>query len=173
MQGVGRATKNLNRRGGELNDTTQGLLRGHVIDNKGVRRFIQLSCLIVPGLGRHLFSVKQAARNGVISVFDVTKPRLETRKHTIPLQELGHHLYSFSLDLAGGGNGPELAVQAAANVNLWHRRLGHLNCKSLNLPKILESNRVSFDWPVTDCNVCAMGTSDQLAHPKTADQKVI
>ena len=34
------------------------------------------------------------------------------------LQELGHDLYSFSLDLARGGNEPELAMQAAANANL-------------------------------------------------------
>ena len=47
--------------GWELNGTAQGVLRGHVIDGKGVRRIIQLSCLIVPGLGRSLFSVKQAA----------------------------------------------------------------------------------------------------------------
>ena len=96
--------------GGELNGTAQGVLRGHVIDDKGVRRLIQLSCLIVPGLVGNLFSVKQAARNGVVSVFDMTNPRLETYNHTFPLQELGHHLHSFSLDLAGGGNGPELAM---------------------------------------------------------------
>ena len=85
----------------------------------------------MPGLGRNLFSVKQAARNGVVSIFDMTNPRLGTHNHTFPLQELGHDLYSFSLDFTGGGNGPELAMQAAANANLWHRRLGHLNRKSL------------------------------------------
>ena len=104
--------------GGGLNGTAQGVLRGHVIDGKGVRRLIQLSCLIVPGLGRNLFSVKQTARNGVVSIFDVTNPRLEAHNHTFPLQELGHDIYYFSLDLAGGGNGPELAMQAAANANL-------------------------------------------------------
>ena len=39
---------------GELNGIAQGVLRGHVIDNKGVRRLIQLSCLIVPSLGRNI-----------------------------------------------------------------------------------------------------------------------
>ena len=77
--------------------------------------------MIVPGLGRNLFYVKQTASNGVVSVFDMTDLRLERHNHTFPLQELGHDLYSFSLDLAGGGNGPELAMQAAAKANLWHR----------------------------------------------------
>ena len=58
------------------NGTAQGALRGHVIDGKRGRRLIQLSCLIVPGLGRNLFSVKQAARNGVVSIFDMTNPKL-------------------------------------------------------------------------------------------------
>ena len=98
--------------GGGLNGTAQGVLRGHVIDDKGVRRLFRLSCLIVPGLGRNLFSVKQAARYDVMSIFDMTNPRLETYIHTFPLQELGHDIYSFSLDLVGGGNGPELAMQA-------------------------------------------------------------
>ena len=109
------------------------MLRGHVIDDKGVRRLIQLSCPIVPGLGRNLLSVKQAARNGVLSIFEMTNPRLETHNHTFPFQALGHHLYYFSLDLVGGGNRPELAMQAVANADLRHRRLGHLNRKGLSL----------------------------------------
>ena len=75
--------------GGESNGTAQGALRGHVIGDKGVRRLIQLSCLIVPGLGRNLFSVKQAARNGVVSILDMTNRKLGTHKHTFPLQDLG------------------------------------------------------------------------------------
>ena len=76
--------------GGELKSTAQGVLQGHVMDDKGVRRLIQLSCLIVPGLGRNLFSVKQAARNGVVSISDMTNLRLEMHNHIFPLQELGH-----------------------------------------------------------------------------------
>ena len=120
-----------------MNGTAHGVLRDQVIDDKGVQRFIKLSCLIVPGLGRNLFSAKQAARNGVVSIFDITNPRLETHSHMFPLQELGHDLYSFSLDLAGGGNGPALAMQAARNANLWRRRLRHLNRTSLNHLKTL------------------------------------
>ncbi|CAN0549652.1 unnamed protein product, partial [Laminaria digitata] len=158
--------------GRELKGTAQGVLRGHVIDDKGVRRLIQLSCLVVPGIGRNLFSVKQAARNGVVSIFDTTNPRLGTHNLIFPLQELGHDLYSFSLDLTGGGNGPGLAMQAATNANLWHRRLGHLNRKSSNLLKNLDNNGLSFDEPVPAWGVCAVGKSHQLAHPKTADHKV-
>ena len=67
---------------------------------------------------------------------------------------------------------PELAMQAAENANLWHRRLGDLNCKSLSLQKKLDNKEVIFDGPVPDCDVSAVAKSHQLAHPKTADHKV-
>ena len=103
-----------------MNGIVQRVLRGHVIDDRRLRRLVQLSCLIVPGLGRNLFSVKQAARTGVVSIFDMNNPRLEAKKLTFLLQALGRNL-SFSLDLTHAGNGPEPAMQAAANANLWHR----------------------------------------------------
>ena len=63
-------------------------------------------------------------------------------------------------------------MQAAANANLWRRRLGHLNRKSLSLLKKLDNNGVSFGGPVPDCYVCTVGKSHELAHPKTPDHKV-
>ena len=43
--------------GHQLEETGQGLLPGHIIDAQGVQRLIQILVLIVPGLGRNLFSV--------------------------------------------------------------------------------------------------------------------
>ena len=137
-----------------------------------MQRLIQISVLIVPGLGRNLFSVKQASRNGVVSIFDKYNPRLEANNFTLPLQELENDLYFVSLDLVSGSSAPELAMQAAATATLWHRRMGHLNRKSLNLLKKVDNNGVSFDGTVPDCDICAVGESRQQAHPKTVDQHV-
>ena len=63
-------------------------------------------------------------------------------------------------------------MQAAATATLWHRRMGHLNRKSLDLLKKVNNNEASFDGTVLDCVVCAVGKSRQRAHPKTADQHV-
>ena len=123
----------------------------------------------MPGLGSNLFSVKQAGRNSVVSIFDMTNPRLETHNHTFPL---GHTIYYFSLDIAGGGNGPELVMQAVANTNLWHWRPGHLNCKSLRLLDSFDNNGVSFDGPVPDCDACVGVQGHQRPHPNTANHKV-
>ena len=158
--------------GGDLDGIAQGVLRGHVIGDKIVQRVIQLWCLIVPGLRHNLFPVKKATHDGVLSIFDMNNARLEENKLTFPLQAVENDLYSSSLDLTRGGNGSELAMQAAANANLWHRRLEHLNRMSLDLLTNLDNNGVSFEGPVQDCDECAVGTSQQLAHSKTADHKV-
>ena len=67
----------------ELNGIAQGVLRGHAIDDQRVRRSTQFSCPTVPGLGRNLSSVKQAARNGVVSIFHMNKDlrRTNSRFH--------------------------------------------------------------------------------------------
>ncbi|CAM9377991.1 unnamed protein product, partial [Sphacelaria rigidula] len=80
--------------------------------------------------------------------------------------------YFFSLELSSGNDASGLAMQAADTATLWHRRMGHLNSNSLNLLKNLESNGVDFGGAVLDCDICAVGKSHQLAHPKTAKNKV-
>ena len=63
-------------------------------------------------------------------------------------------------------------MQAAANANLWHRRPRHLNRRSLSLLTNLDNNGLSFDGPVPDCDVCAVGKSHRLAHLKTINHTV-
>ncbi|CAM9927547.1 unnamed protein product, partial [Sphacelaria rigidula] len=158
--------------GHHLAGVGKGLLRGHIQDGEGVKRLVQISCLVVPGLGRNLFSVKQATQDGVVSIFDMNNPRLETNNLTVPLQELESDLYFFSLELSNGNDASGLALQAVDAAMLWHRRMGHLNSNSLNLLKNVGSNGVDFGGAVLDCDICAVGRSHQLAHPKTANNKV-
>ena len=65
-----------------------------------------------------MFSVKQAARNGVASIFDMDNPRLETKDFILPLQERCNDLYYFTLDPMGANGAPDLAMQAAADATL-------------------------------------------------------
>ena len=152
--------------GHQLEGAGQGLLRGHIIDAQGVQRLIQISVLIVPGLKCNLFSVKQASRNGVVFIFDKYNPRLEANNFTFPLQELEIDLYFFLLDLVSGSSAPDLAMQAAATATLWHRWMGHLNRKSLDLLKKVKNNGVSFDGTVPDCDVCARGEKPSTGPPQ-------
>ena len=102
----------------------------------------------------------------------MNNPILETNNFTVPLQGLESDLYFFSLKLNSGNDASALAMQAADAATLWHRRMGHLNSNSLNLLKIVGSNGVEFGGPVSDCDICAIGKTHQLVHPKPVNNKV-
>ena len=73
------------------------------------------------------------------------------------------------LDLSADGYaGKELAINAVANAQVWHRRHGHLNMRNLELMNRNNSNAVAFDGSITDCDVCAVGKSHQQARPRKA-----
>ena len=62
----------------------------------------------------------------------------------------------------------KLAMNAMSNAQLWHRRLGHFNKCNLELMQRRDGNGVAFDGSIDHCDVCAVGKSPQLAHPKKA-----
>ena len=99
---------------------------------------------------------------------------LETGDITVPLRGENDELYSFKLDLSADEYaGKELAMNTVTNAQVWHRRLGHLNRRSLELINRKSCNGVEFDVSFADCDVCAVGKSHQLAHPKKANHAAI
>ena len=91
--------------------------------------------------------------------------------HHYPTPFRGNELYSFVLDLSTDGYGAtELALNAVANAQLWHRRLGHLSKRALELMQRRDGHGITFDGSLADCDVCAMGKGRQLAHPKGQKQ---
>ena len=118
--------------GSLLEGTSEGLLQGLVTDEYGNSHLVRVDIMIVSGIGSNLYSVKAAASKGIASIFDMENPRLEGHGITIPLRIGDNNLYSFVLDLSADGYGAtELAMNAVANAELWHRRLGHLNKRTL------------------------------------------
>ena len=96
-----------------LVDTAEGVLQSYITDNCGEPHLVGIAIVIVPGIGRNLFSVKTAARTGIVSIFDVNNPRLEAAEITVPLRGEDNSLYSFKLDLSVDGYaGKELVMNA-------------------------------------------------------------
>ena len=123
----------------------------------------------MPSIGRNLFFVKSATKGGVVSLFDFNSPRLELSGIIVPLCAEDDDLYSLVFDLyVDSHGGKELPMNAMTNAQLWHRRLEHLNKRSLELVQRHEGNGVAFDGSIDHCDVCAVGKSHQLAHPKKA-----
>ena len=155
--------------GALLDGTREEILQGVITDNYGNGHFVRIQILAVPTIRRSLFSVKTATRNGIVSIFDRENPRLEAFGVTLSLRGEQDDLYSFVLDLSAGVYGAtELTMKVVSNAQLWHRRLGHLNRRILELMQRRDGNNITFDGTIADCDVCAVGKGQQLAHPKKA-----
>ena len=99
-----------------------------------------------------------AAKKGIATIFDYKNPRLEGFNVTVPLRSESGDLYSFVLDLSADRYGAkELAMNAVANAQVWHRRLGHLRAQSLDILRKQDGTGIAFEGAVSDCDVCAVG----------------
>ena len=144
--------------GALLDGTGEGIFQGVITHNYGNGHLVRIQILIIPTTGRNLFSVKTATRNGIASIFDRENPRLEAFGVTFPLRGELDDLYSFVLDLSVDAYGAtELVMNAVSNVQLWHRRLGHFNRRSLELMQRHDGNGISFDGTLANCDVCTVG----------------
>ena len=132
-----------------------------------------LSRVVVHGMGRNLCSVITSAKNGIVAIFGHENSRLEEVNVTVPLRRESDDLYLFVLDLSADGySGKELVTNAVANAQVRHRRLVYPYLRSLDILRKRNGIGITFEGTVSDCNVCAVGKTQQLAHLKTANNKV-
>ena len=68
--------------GALLDSTAQGVLQGFIMDDYGEQHLARVAILNVPGIGHNLFSVKTAARKGIVSNSMSTNPGW--RRETLP-----------------------------------------------------------------------------------------
>ena len=149
--------------------TAKGILQGLVTDNHGEQHLARIAIFIVPGIGYNLLSVKSATKKGIVSIFDFDNPRLELSGIIVPLRAEDDDLYSLTFDSSADRHGgKELLMNAMTNTELWRRRPGHLNKRRLELMQRCDGNGVAFEGLINHCDVCAVGKSHQLAHPKKA-----
>ena len=150
-----------------------GTVHGTVKDGHGLKTAINFSAFVVPGLGRNLFSVHTAVTKGVVTVFDSVNPRFEIGNTVIPLKSPSppNDLYSFSMDFTStvDAAGVALRTESAA---LWHRRISHINTRSMNILRKEKGDGVEYTGDLPTCEVCALGKSAQQAHPKRASYDV-
>ena len=159
--------------GAMLDGTAEGVLQGPATDDNGNQILVRVDIVVVPGIGYKLFPVMTAAKKGIATTFNYENPRLERFNVTVPLRSESGDLYSFVLDLSADRYGAkELARNAVANAQMWHRRLGHLHAQSLDILRKRDGTEIAFEGAVSDCDVCVVGKAQQLAHPKTANHKV-
>ena len=71
--------------------------------------------MVVPGIGRNLFSVMAVAKKSIVTIFDYENLRLEGFTVTVPLWSKSGDLHSFVLALSADRYSiKELAINAVA-----------------------------------------------------------
>ena len=101
--------------GAMLDGTAEGVLQGLVVDHYGNQILNRVDIVMVPGIGRSLFSVMVAAKKSIATIFDYEKSKLEGFNVTVPLRSESGDLYLFVPDLIVDRYGTkDLAMNAVA-----------------------------------------------------------
>ena len=73
------------------------------------------------------------------------------------------------VELEGGHGGLGMRAESAGK---WHRRMGHINRKSMHILRRMPGSGVDYNGDIQACDVCAVGKSKQQANPKQATYDV-
>ena len=124
-------------------------------------------------------------QKGVATLFHPANPRLESGDVVIPMQTCGVDdatgklMCSIEVRLgvgAGGqivlGRAPKGLVFKSESAELWHRRMEHINHKSLDVLRKEPASGVDYTGDLKNCSTCTLGKSAQQPHPKQATYNV-
>ena len=67
-------------------------------------------------------------------------------------------------------DGPNAVCSVAVAADIWHRRLGHANPRSMDILRRESGNGVDYLGEPGPCNVCEVSKHKKNAHPKTTQR---
>ncbi len=152
-----------------LYGTATGDIACEVTESNGEVHTARIPIVIVPGIGKHLFSSGSAKSRGIKTVIG-DSPRLEKDNVHFPLREDGR-LFKIDLKVLPRRASSQQQLALATSVEdteKWHRRLGHLNEASMKILRATHSSGVKFQDALKPCKTCKLGKSSQQHHPKTS-----
>ena len=136
----------------QLKGTATGILHCTVKDNRGQRLRVRIQGLIVPGLGRNIFSPTSLLKKGLRCVVEESTPHLTIQGKVIPLTQDPRDQGMCTLDITFEQNVQPSGTKSLVphqkqsqthtanavcftlvSADTWHRRLGHLNARSLDI----------------------------------------
>ncbi|CAB1101901.1 unnamed protein product [Ectocarpus sp. CCAP 1310/34] len=139
----------------KLDGNATGLIHCTGKYNGGRKQAVLLRGLVVPGLGRNVFSPTAQIKNGVKLVIEDGNPHLAVGGHILPLEQDSRDVVTADDDLG-------FAYEATVNATTLHRRLGYLNFRSMELLRKKEGHGVDSSDYMTTCDICAISKGRQL-----------
>ena len=137
-----------------------GIISFTIHDSHCAQLPVNLRALVVPGLGRNIFTPTVELKNGVGFVLEVGNPHLTIGGIIIPLKPDPRDQGMCSLDIMFQRNPqdellnkPEgvsqddvsgIVYAAIAGADIWPRRLRHINPRSMELLRRKEGNVVEY-----------------------------
>ncbi|CAN0443731.1 unnamed protein product [Pylaiella littoralis] len=162
-----------------------GIISFTIRDTHGTQLPVNMRALVVPGLDRNIFAPIAELRNGVRFVLE-KKTYLTIDGTVIPLKQDPRDQGMCSLDITfqrdshgvlgksegvsfDGGTGAVYTATTSASV--WHRRLGHMNPRKMEVLRKKKGNGVEYTGTISGCDICSVTKSKQQAHPKESTRK--
>ena len=114
------------------------------------------------------------------------KPYLTIRGTVIPLKQDPRDQGTCSLDITfqrdshgvlgksegvSPDSGSGVVYTATTSASVWHRRLGHINPRNMEVLRNKKGNGVEYTGTISGCDICSVTKSKQQAHPKKSTRK--
>ena len=147
----------------KLLGTMTGTINGTITDETGRTHRAHFPSLFVSGLGRHIFSPTASMTRGITTTLEEGNSHL--RKGSIVVvvqleQQLGDRgMYSLKVRLEASDSGAKIssttaiALTAQVSADIWHRRLGHINTRSMELLRKTKNNGVDYTGTLSGCDI--------------------
>ena len=68
-------------------------------------------------------------------------------------------------------SGSGVVYTATTSASIWHRRLGHMNPRNMEVLRNKKGNGVEYTGTISGCDICSVSQNKQQAHPKKSTQK--
>ena len=161
-------------------------------EDGGQRLRVRIQGLIVPGLGRNIFSPTSLLKKGLRCVVEESTPHLTIQGKVIPLTQDPRDQGMCTLDITFEQNVQPSGTKSLVphqkqsqthtanavcftlvSADTWHRRLGHLNARSLDILRKDTGTGVDYRDSLSPCGGLPDRETQAVPPPEAIDSRTI
>jgi transposase InsO family protein len=124
-----------------------------------------------PTMGYNMLSVRAMSNTGYVTVFTSNDCSVKRGERIVAQGSVRNGLYYLNTATNHkSSDTPNLSTALAADLNLWHRRLGHVHVEGIrNMVRknVVEGMSVDLKTDLTRCEACVYGKSSRAPIPQS------